>query len=109
VGAQVDGVFFAYNGEEPLPIDDILDRIRFQDGTRAFQLKMQEKQSLPHNKWNLQERKIEIKYEPARWTELSESDIPDVTSGVEIAKHFDEKGGLLLSGPAGVGKGYVLR
>ena len=32
-----------------------------------------------------------------------------MTSGVEIAKHFDEKGGLLLSGPAGVGKSYVLR
>ena len=109
LGAQVDGVFFAYNGIEPLPRAEILSKYLLSDNTMAFQIKDQDKKTLPINEWRLKERSMKFEYKPHVWDIHMEDDIPNATNGVEIAKLFHKNGGLLITGPAGVGKSYVLR
>jgi hypothetical protein len=52
----------------------------------AFQIKHQDKKTLPTNDWNLKERSMKFEYKKHDPKIYMEDKIPNVTNGVEIAK-----------------------
>ena len=49
-----------------------------------------------------------LTFERHQWRIVPEQEIPNVEDGIGVAKLFLEHGGMLLSGPAGVGKSFIL-
>jgi len=102
VGAHVDGVFvFSHDLDQARLLSQIEENLRFEDGSRMFQIKNEPVCKVPT--WpqgdSLREHKIELKQ--VQWEEYQEWEIPDVKY---LAQKIREKGGCQITGPPGTGK-----
>ncbi|NDD65386.1 MAG: hypothetical protein EBZ36_15640, partial [Acidobacteria bacterium] len=118
VGAQVDGVYFTTMSWEVMALEDeLLAAYKFQDGQPIFQIKKEPVSKVPL--WSQSDalRAQKLTFEKHAWVEYREQDFYDEaaeervkTAGLvqALAELFLQHGGLLLSGPAGVGKTFLM-
>jgi hypothetical protein len=106
VGTLVDGVFFVWNSFEPLP--DLEWCYRHPDGSRIFKVKEEPIGKVPTHEQSDMTRSQQLTFDTHEWKIIPEQDIANVENGEGVANLFLEHGGMLLSGPAGVGKSFIL-
>jgi len=104
VGAHVDGVFFlSYSFDFASLREELENTAKFADGTAAFHVKREPVSKVPTWKQRVESRSQTLDFRPHQWTIMQEPDSVDA-----LADLFLERGGLYLSGPAGVGKTYMI-
>ena len=100
IGAHVDGVFVLDHSVEDIDAQ-LTGHHLWPDGTPKFHLKKEKAFKVPTWKAENVVRSQEVKFERHKWKTLKELEVPNIDALVEA---FLEKGGLMVSGPAGTGK-----
>jgi len=78
----------------------------FPDGSTMFQIKMEPPSKVPNYEQNEEPRAQDWKFEKHFWSLFVETELDDLVK--DVAQLFLDHGGLYLSGPAGVGKTFLI-
>jgi hypothetical protein len=107
VGAHVDCVYFLKPlCEESYTLDRLTETHRFPNGESMFHIKNDPPCKVPT--WPIKEltKRQPMTFEKPKWVRLMENDLKNLAG--DLVDRFLEHKGLLLTGPAGVGKTYLV-